>query len=68
MISPSLLGRLDPYRETQTVSIQPSEFAELQPGDEVVTHSRRIVFVQMEEKRLPGTLPTFRGTFRSSEP
>ena len=67
MISQGLLGRLDPYRETQTVSIQPSEFAELKQGDEAVTHGRRIVFVDVEEKRMSGTLPTFKGTFRSSE-
>jgi hypothetical protein len=68
MIPQSLLGRLDPYRETQTVSIQPSEFAELKQGDEAVTHGRRIVFVEVEEKRMSGSLPTFKGTFKSSEP
>lgn len=67
MISPGLLGRLDPYRETQTVSIQPSEFAELKQGDEAITHSRRIVFVEVEEKRMSGTLPTLKGTFRTLE-
>jgi hypothetical protein len=68
MISQGLLGRLDPYRETQTVSIRPSELAELKQGDEAISHGRRIVFVEMAEKRMSRTLPTFKGTFRYSEP
>lgn len=67
MIPTSLLSRIDPYRETQTVSVQPSEFAELKEGDQVVTHGRRITFVETEAKRMSGSLPTYKATFRSGE-
>jgi hypothetical protein len=63
MIPESLLTRLDPYREMQTISIQPAEFAALVKGDTANSQDHRIVVVETEAKRHSGSLPSFKGTF-----
>jgi hypothetical protein len=66
MIPNSILSRLNPSRERQTISIGPAEYQELKKDDFVVAHGFRIVVVDIEELRHSGTLPCYHGTFSST--
>jgi hypothetical protein len=66
MIPDSILSRLNPERERQTVSIGPSEFQALKQDDTVDSHGYRIAVVEIEELRHSGCLPCYHATFSST--
>jgi hypothetical protein len=65
MIPDSVLTRINPARELQTISLGPSEFAAMAKDDAAVCQNHRITVVEKEEKHQSRSLPSFTGTFAS---
>jgi hypothetical protein len=66
MIPDSLVSRLNPAAERQTISISPTEFQVLKTDDAIVTHGYRMVVMDIEELRHSGSLPCYHATFSST--
>lgn len=65
MIPATVITRLVPSRELQTISVWPVEYAALQKDDTAMCENYRITVVDKEEKRKSPTLATYSATFSS---
>ncbi len=65
VIPETVITRLVPSRELQTISVWPAEFAALQKDDTAMCENYRITVVEKEEKRRSPTLATYTATFAS---